>query len=74
MCIRDRQVTGGTYSSDVSKWIPDTGDYEQNPDGSITHPHQFTEEIVKDYTKKSDADCTHAATYYKSCTCGARCV
>lgn len=65
------QVTGGTYSSDVSKWIPDTGDYEQNPDGSITHPHQFTEEIVKDYTKKSDADCTHAATYYKSCTCGA---
>ena len=65
------QVTGGTYSSDVSKWIPDTGDYEQNPDGSITHPHQFTEEIVKEYAKKSDADCTHAATYYKSCTCGA---
>ena len=65
------QVTGGTYSSDVSKWVPDTGDYEQNPDGSITHPHQFTEEIVKEYTKKSDADCTHAATYYKSCTCGA---
>ena len=45
------QVTGGTYSSDVSKWVPDTGDYEQNPDGSITHPHQFTEEIVKEYTK-----------------------
>ena len=65
------QITGGTYSSDVTKWIPDTGDYEQNPDGSITHPHQFTEEIVKEYTKKSDADCTHAATYYKSCTCGA---
>lgn len=33
--------------------------------------HTFTEEIVKDEALKAAASCANAATYYKSCTCGA---
>jgi hypothetical protein len=34
------------------------------------HSHIFNKEIVNDDTKKNDASCTVAATYYYSCGCG----
>ena len=36
-----------------------------------TLPHTYDQEIANDAHKKADADCEHAETYYKSCTCGA---
>ena len=33
--------------------------------------HNYTQEVVKEETLKSVADCTSAAVYYKSCSCGA---
>ena len=32
--------------------------------------HTFTKEVVADKYRKSAADCTHSAVYYKSCHCG----
>ena len=34
--------------------------------------HDFTEEVVDEAYKASDATCQAKATYYKSCTCGAQ--
>lgn len=36
----------------------------------LAHIHDFTEEVATDFYKASNADCTTAATYYKSCRCG----
>lgn len=46
--------------------------YASNPAAFYIYTHEcnFDQEIVKDATRKSAADCEHAAVYYKSCTCG----
>lgn len=41
-----------------------------NGDGDKPHTHTY-KELVKEKAKKSDATCTKAAVYYKSCECGA---
>lgn len=60
-----------------------TGEYRDNGDGthsrkctgcdaySTAVEHDFSKKIVDDAHKATDADCTHAATYYYSCECGA---
>lgn len=34
------------------------------------HEHAYTEEVIEDKYKASDASCTHKATYYYVCECG----
>ena len=48
--------------------------YDASPAIEVTippHVHDFCEEIVEDKYSASPATCTAAATYYKSCACGA---
>ena len=61
-----------------------TGEYKDNGDGTHSRKcsgcevysdaveHNFSKEVVDDAHKATDADCTHAATYYYSCECGAK--
>lgn len=37
---------------------------------TVTKRHAYTEEVVSEEHKKTAANCTNAATYYKSCICG----
>ena len=36
-----------------------------------TLPHTYSQKIISESYKKSDADCLNAVEYYRSCTCGA---
>lgn len=48
--------------------------YDASPAIEVTippHVHDFCMEIVKDKYSAAPATCTEAATYYKSCACGA---
>ena len=51
-----------------------TPNHDASPAIEVTippHVHDFCEEIVKDKYSAAPATCTEAATYYKSCACGA---
>lgn len=51
-----------------------TPNYDASPAIEVTippHVHDFCMEIVKDKYSAAPATCTKAATYYKSCACGA---
>lgn len=61
-----------------------TGEYKDNGDGTHSRKctgceaysdavaHDFSKKVIDDAHKAKDADCTHAATYYYSCECGAK--
>ena len=43
-------------------------DYEI--EAQLAHTHVFDQEVATDAYKATNADCTNAATYFKSCKCG----
>lgn len=70
----DGNTISGSDGDYQIRYKAEQPNYDASPVVVVTvppHVHDFCEEIVKDKYSAAPATCTAAATYYKSCACGA---